>query len=192
MEIIKIPNFQYKEEHIEKAAQGFASGGVVVYPTDTVYGLGCLATQSEPIERIYKIKQRSGDKPLLVLVSDPDMAREYFHINREQMDYIRNYWPGPLSFLLYSREKLAQHSPEGLVVRLPKNEFLIRMIERVGAPITSTSLNLSGREVIGDLEKADFIWNNPAVDMVIDAGPLSGEPSSIKDIRGINNIKILR
>ncbi len=192
MKIIKIPDFQYKKEDIEKVARCFIHGGVVVYPTDTVYGIGCLATKPEPIERIYTIKQRSGDKPLLVLVSDLDMAQDYFRISKEQRDHIQEHWPGAVSFLLSSRGNLVQHSPEGLVVRLPKNEFLIRMIKRVGAPITSTSLNISGQGVARDPDKADFIRDNSSIDMVVDAGPLSGQPSRIVDIRDMKNKKILR
>lgn len=189
MEIIRIPEFKYTSEQMDRIVDCFSRGGVVAYPTDTVYGIGCIVSDHGAIKRIYKIKQRDRSKPLLRLVSDMDMAREYFVINKEQQEYLSKYWPGPVSFLLKPHKR---NEKGGVAVRLPKNDFLIRMIKRVGEPITSTSLNISGDEVLTDVSELEGKLDVSRIDMLVDAGPISAKPSSIVDLRDINNIKTIR
>ena len=182
----------FDNKTIKRTVDCFKKGGVVVYPTDTVYGIGCLATDQGVIDRIYSIKKRGRDKPFLVLVSDISMAKDYFKINKEQESYLAEYWPGPYSFLLNHKGKLAQKDFDSLVVRLPKNNFLTKIIKELDCPITSTSLNLSGDRVVDDLVELDSYFDLSLVDLVLDVGPVQGKPSSVVDIRDIKNIKILR
>ncbi|MFW5888345.1 MAG: L-threonylcarbamoyladenylate synthase, partial [Patescibacteria group bacterium] len=123
---------------IDTVADSIRSGQVIIYPTDTVYGIGCLATDDKAVNRVYRIKKRSKDKPLLVLVGDLDMAKDFFEIDALQEKILKQYWPGPYSFLLKEKGKLSPILSENrrvVGVRLPKNDFVIRMVNRAGAPV---------------------------------------------------------
>ncbi len=184
------------EETINDIAERFRFGQVLAYPTDTVYGLGCLATDEQAVERIYRIKQRDENKPLLVLVSDMSMANNYCHINQEQKRYLRKYWPGPYSFILFTKNKLATNlfnNRQKIAVRLPNSGFLTKIIKKVGCPLVSTSLNISGEQPV---TKADFLqgfFKKEKPDAVINIGEIDETKlSQVWDITDLNNIKILR
>lgn len=195
MEKIKIDPTNPSEENIKRISDFFLNNKIVVYPTDTVYGIGCLATNREAVAKVFETKKRPTDKPLLTLVSDLSMLKKYFHVNNEQQEYLKEYWPGPISFLLEYKGNLEvdpEHKEEGVVVRLPKNDFLIKMIQEVGIPITSTSLNINGYQPLKSASDIEDQIPTDNIDLVVDGGPLSGEASSIIDIRDINNIKRIR
>ncbi len=177
---------------MDKITSFFSQGKIVVYPTDTVYGLGCRADDNQAVEVLYKIKKRTKNKPFLVLVSDLAMTKKYFKIDSRQLDYLKNNWPGPISFLLDSQGRLAQGGEVGLAVRLPKNNFLTKMIRRIGVPIISTSLNLSGGQTITDIKEISSYLDVSEIDLVIDVGPIQAKASSIIDLRDMDNIKTIR
>jgi L-threonylcarbamoyladenylate synthase len=187
-------------EKITKQEIGFIAGflkmgKVIVYPTDTIYGLGCLATDKKAIKKIYRIKKREKKKPLLVLVSDYRMLKDFFFVDKKQEAYLKKVWPGKVSVILNKKSLLPKDlsaGEPGVAVRLPKSQFLTKMIREVGAPIVSTSLNLSGEkpiEIVGDLQK---YFQAAKPDFVIDAGVKSGRPSKLIDLRNVKNIKVLR
>lgn len=195
MEKIKIDPTNPSEENVKKVTDFFLNNGIVVYPTDTVYGIGCLATNKEAVAKIFETKKRPLDKPLLTLVSDLSMLKKYFYVDEQQEEYLKEYWPGPTSFLLEYKGNLdvdPEGKETGSVVRLPKNDFLIKMIQEVGTPITSTSLNINGHQPLKSVSDIENQIPTDNIDLVVDGGSLSGEASSIIDIRDINNIKRIR
>lgn len=192
MKVLNTPDFKFNLKQIDKIAKIFSQGGVVVYPTDTVYGIGCLVNNQRAKNKIYKIKNRERAKPFLILVSDLEMAQKYFEINSDQLKYLKQHWPGPISFLLKSKKSLNQNQDKGMVVRLPKNDFLTKLIERIACPITSTSLNLSGKQTLKEVDSLDSCFDTSQIDLVVNAGALTGKPSSIVDLRDFNNIKVIR
>ncbi|SRR6056297_273125 len=187
MKRIKINNLEYTEKQtIDRAVDYLLYGKIIVCPTDTVYGLSCLADNQGAVEKIYQTKNRSRKKPLLVLVDSLDMAREYFEIDKAQEEYLRSKWPGPISFLLKDKGKLASNlnfARDGLAVRLPKNEFLIKIISKLGKPLASTSLNKSGEKILVRVSDIEKYFKEEEIDLVIDGGILKGEPSRIMDLR---------
>jgi len=190
---IKINKFSAQE--IGLIVDFLKKGKVIVYPTDTIYGLGCLATDKKAINKIYRIKKREKKKPLLVLISDFKMLRKYFKVDKKQLAYLRKIWPGKVSVILNKKSNLPGYVSgrlSSVAVRLPKSGFLTKMIKELGAPVVSTSLNLSGQphlERVSGLKKY-FKKNRP--DLVIDAGTIKGRPSKLIDLRDVDKIKILR
>lgn len=183
---------------IEDIAAQFQRGLVVAYPTDTIYGLGCIAADEQAIARIFKMKKRAKNKPLLILTSSLTMLKKYCHINKKQSDYLKKIWREsgkPVSVVLRSRKILPaalSGGTDSIAVRLPKSDFLIKIIRKINAPIVSTSLNISGKEYkenVNDLEK---YFGKDSPDAIIDAGVLKGKPSKLIDVRDVKKIKVLR
>jgi len=170
-------------------------GLVIAYPTDTVYGLGCDCRNVEAIKKINKIKGEKSNKPLLVLVSDFLMLKKYCFVNSAQADYLKKIWPGPVTAILKRRPILPEELTGGLnslAVRLPRNEFLIKIISEIGFPLISTSLNKKGYKPLTDVNNLEKHFKY-LPDLVIDAGKGKGvKPSRLVDIRDINNIKVIR
>lgn len=177
MKIIKIDFKRPVKTEVDLIVDYFKRGKIVVYPTDTIYGIGCIATDKRAIDRIYKIKKRDKEKSLLVLVSSLAMAKRYCYVSRKQEEYLRRVWritsssviknpPSPpllkggrpVSVILKSKEVLSKELAGGgdsLAVRLPNNELLVKMIRQVNAPIVSTSLNISGRKNLTNVSKIE-------------------------------------
>lgn len=207
MKKLKIDINNIKEKEIDLIVDYFKHGKIVSYPSDTVYGLGGIATKGEVVDKIYDIKKRDRQKPMVILVSSIVMAKKYCYISEKQEKYLKKVWPGAVSVVLKSRELLPKELSGGhdsLTLRLPgsrllgrdlpKNDFLTKIVSRVEAPIISTSLNISGRPdkciITGRTEK---YFKAGLIDLSVETGPAKrGEPSKIIDIRDINNIKILR
>jgi L-threonylcarbamoyladenylate synthase len=170
-------------------------GLVIAYPTDTVCGLGCDARDAEAIKRINKIKGEKGKKPLLILISDFQMLKKYCFVNSMQMEYLKKIWPGPVTVILKRRSILPNELTGGLnslAVRLPRSEFLIKMISEAGFPLVSTSLNKKGEKPLMDVKNLENKFKY-FPDLAIDAGECKRtKPSRLVDIRDVNNIKIIR
>ena len=203
MPTIKIDINKTTGEQIDLIVDYLKRGQVLAYPTDTIYGLGCDARNAEAIKKINKIKGQKGSKPLLILISSYEMLKKYCFVNLEQMEYLKRAWsipveaegPSPVTAILKRRPNLPSELTGGLnslAVRLPKNEFLIKIISMAGFPIVSTSLNKKGEKPlcnVQNLEKHFKYWP----DLVIDAGECKmTKPSKLVDLRDVKNIKILR
>ncbi len=134
---------------VEGAAKALKNGDIILYPTDTVWGIGCDATLDAAVERVFEIKQRSDSKSLIILVSDldmlakyvkeiPPMALELIEVNDRPMTIIYPQGVG------LSGKVIAEDG--SVAIRIPKNDFCVEMIRKFGKPIVSTSANISGDE----------------------------------------------
>lgn len=162
---------------IEMAASIIRSGGVVVFPTHTLYGLAADALNPKAIARIFAIKGRTADKPISVLIPGKEdiynVAADFPRAGRQISEQL---WPGGVTLVLEARADL----PENLTartgkigIRLPRHPFASALVSAFGGPVTATSANLSGRPGCSRIEDlAGEIFDG--VDLVIDAGPLSG------------------
>lgn len=164
---------------IRAMASKLRQGQVAIFPTDTIYGLSCLADHQSAIKKIYRLKKRRADKPLIILVSSLAMAKSFAKISRLQENYLKKFWSdkaAPTTVILESRGFLPSIIGQGrntLALRLPKNSFLIKIIKELKKPIVSTSLNISGQDNLLDLKDLEFFWHKRSLrpDLVVDAGP---------------------
>ncbi|MCS7135234.1 MAG: L-threonylcarbamoyladenylate synthase [Candidatus Aenigmarchaeota archaeon] len=170
---------------INKALRVLKTGGVIIYPTETVYGLGADATNHSAVNRIFEIKK---DKftPILVAVSSVEMAKKYVWWNKYADALAKKYLPGPLSLLLSLRDKsIDERIYQGGIkigIRIPKNEFVLELLRNFGKPITSTSASLPGKKHPTRVEEIDEEVKRK-VDLVIDKGECEFKlPSTIVDI----------
>jgi len=196
MKIIKVNSDNPSKQDIQQIVDFFQQGKTVVYPTDTIYGLGCIATDKKAIEKIYKIKQRDKKKSLLVLVGSWCMLKDYFFVSGKKEKFLRDIWPGPVSALLKKRNVLPDilsSKKEKVGVRLPKNEFLIKIIKKTKKPIVSTSLNMAGKRPLKTVLAVNRHFKALKPDVVVDTGQkLDKKPSKLLDIDDPEKIKILR
>ena len=192
MKILKTSIDDIDDEIISEAIDVLADGGVVLYPTDTVYGLGANIFDSRAVRRVFEIKQRSLLKPLSILVSNVKAIDLVARVSVEQKKVIDSHLPGPYTFILNKRKIVPRVVTSGskyVGVRVPDNEIACRLAGLF--PITTTSANLSDEDVLSTpkeiLEQLDC-----DVDLVIDVGELnSNHASKIVDLSG-RNPKIIR
>lgn len=192
MKILKTSIDAVDENVIGEAIDVLARGGVVLYPTDTVYGLGANIFNELAVKRIFNIKQRSPLKPLSILISDIGAIDLVARTSLEQKNIMNNYLPGPYTFILKKTDIVPRVVTGGssyVGVRVPDNDISRKLACLF--PITTTSANVSDDEVLSNpkeiLEQLDC-----EVDLVIDVGDLkSNHASMIIDLSNPNP-KIIR
>ncbi len=182
MKILKTNNNSPEKHVIDEAVNVLANGGVVLYPTDTVYGLGADIFNNKAVRRVFKIKQRSLLKPLSILVCDVDSVNLVSKISDNQKCILNRYLPGPYTFILNKSNIVPRVVTSGLShvgVRVPNNKIACELSNLF--PITTTSANLSDEPV---LSTPDEILNQLGceVDLVIDAGRINSKASKIIDL----------
>ena len=178
MKILKTNNSAPDENVINEAIDILANGGVIIYPTDTVYGLGANIFDNKAVRNVFKIKQRNLLKPLSILVSNTDAIELVARISIYQKDTIDKYLPGPYTFILNKMPIVPRVVTGGLThvgVRVPENKIACKLASIF--PITTTSANLSNEKVLSSPE--DILKQLGCdVDLVIDVGPLEAKSAS--------------
>jgi L-threonylcarbamoyladenylate synthase len=187
VKIIKISE-NNQQKIIEKACQVLQAGGLVVYPTETVYGIGADATNHQAIEKLLKYKSRREGKPLSVAVKNQEMAEKFVELTDQAKKFYQRFLPGPYTIVSKGKGKVAKfvESEFGtLGIRIPDYQLITNLVETFDKPITSTSANASGKR---RPYKIEDIFNNISdkqknlIDLVIDAGILpKNEPSIVID-----------
>ncbi len=170
---------------IKKAAAVLKSGGVVIFPTDTVYGIGCRIDNQKAVNRIYKIKSRSNSQPFPVLVSSIKQVESIATLNESARRLIEKYWPGGLTIILNSKE-----GNQKIGFRMPRSSMVSLLIDLVGKPIIGTSANFHGQPPAASFEKLDPKLIKLA-DFVIKGKSGGGVESTVVDAT-VDPIKILR
>ncbi len=170
--IIKIDNLEAQRRDIEDAASIIREGGLVVIPTETVYGLGGDATNPSSSKKIYAAKGRPSDNPLIIHIAEPSDAEKYAHTNETYYNLAKAFMPGPLTVILPKKDTVPYETTGGLetvAVRCPSNPIAHEIIKCAKVPIAAPSANISGRPSATNAEyvKEDF---DGAVDMIIDGG----------------------
>lgn len=194
MEIIKIANKNHREA-VKKAADFIKRGKVIIFPTDTVYGFLCDATNKKAVDKIFAIKKRSKKKPLPIFVKDIKMANHLSLIDKNQFKVIKKYWPGKTTFILKRKtgEKIYGVDKEKIALRIPKYRFFIPLFKNINFPLSQTSANISGIKPIINIREAikQFKNRNNKPDLIIDWGNLRNKSSKIIDLTA-NPYKVLR
>ncbi|MDG2372490.1 MAG: L-threonylcarbamoyladenylate synthase [Flavobacteriaceae bacterium] len=135
-------------DEVENAIKVLKNGGVILYPTDTVWGIGCDATNVEAVKNIFKIKKRTSEKALICLVHDIKMLKTYVSKVPEEIKPLISD-PTPTTIIYNNPENIAENlvaRDNTLAIRIPKHEFSNRLIAKFGRPIVSTSANISGSQ----------------------------------------------
>lgn len=175
-----------KDEELAEAAAVLKSGGLVAFPTETVYGLGGNALDEDAARKIYAAKGRPSDNPLIAHISCAaelaPLVREIPEAGRKLMEA---FWPGPLTMIFPKSSKVPYGTTGGLdtvAVRMPDDPVASRLIALAGVPVAAPSANTSGRP---SPTTADHVWQdmNGRIDMIIDGGPVGiGVESTIVDV----------
>lgn len=194
--IYKIPSVdEATETLIEDAAQVIRAGGLVVFPTETVYGLGGDATNRSAAKKIYEAKGRPSDNPLIIHVASPAMAEQYAYTNEIYYRLAEKFMPGPLTVILKSKETIPKDTRGGLdtvAVRCPSNPVARELIRRAGVPIAAPSANLSGSPSPTNAEHVKDDMDG-RVDVIIDGGDSDfGLESTIVKINDDASLTLLR
>jgi L-threonylcarbamoyladenylate synthase len=190
MEILKL-NLSKKESWskvIEKATTVLEHGGLVIYPTETVYGVGVDAANQEAVKKLLRYKSRREGKPMSIAVTDQKMAENYVEINQQAQKFYQNFLPGPYTIVSKSKGQVAKGvSSEfaSLGIRIPDCALTLEIIKKLGRAITSTSANASGKKrpyTIDDILSQLSEKQKSLIDLVIDVGELAkNEPSTVID-----------
>ncbi len=170
-------------EVVEKAARALGAGGVIVYPTDTLYGFGADASNAPALQKIYELKERDPVKLLLVMVADMEMAERYFVVTPEARALADAFLPGALTLILKRNPNEPQDffpRAESIGMRIPNQPFCLALSRAFGKPITSTSVNKSGEPSMTDPDMIASTFGE-GIDVLVDAGSLSNPPSTIVD-----------
>jgi L-threonylcarbamoyladenylate synthase len=186
MKIIKINPKKPDESIIDDVVETLKQGGVIVYPSDTCYGLGADITNIFAIEKIYRIKNRNNKQPLSIIVKNIEQLQKYALVKTNQKTILLNHLPGPFTFLLlnlnykyFKLSKIGLRIPDYLITQLIANKF--------NKPYATTSANITNNQPCYSI--GDFLKQiNKSIylpDLILDAGPLPvNPPSTIVDLTG--------
>lgn len=156
-------------------------GGVIAYPTDTTYGIGCSIFSKKGIDRIYQIKQREKKKPFSFICPTLSEVAHYAKVSNFAFKLLKRHLPGPYTFVLDASgvvPDLLQTKQKTVGIRMPDNNVCLAIVSLLGHPIVTTSANLSGEEPIGDPREV-FQSMGKQLDIVVDGGVLSADVSSV-------------
>jgi L-threonylcarbamoyladenylate synthase len=169
---------------IKKAVNVIRNGGIVVYPTDTVYGLGADALNPTAVQRVFTVKNRPMHLPLPVVVRDLTMAKRLAVVDDQAQRLIDAFWPGALTIILEKKPfvpLILTGGGSSVGLRVPNHSVPLMMLELCGVPLVATSANKHGGASPVVAEEAQRQLGNE-VDLILDGGPASGQPSTIIDL----------
>lgn len=186
------------EEEVKRAAEVLSKGGIILYPTDTIWGIGCDATNAEAVARIYALKQRSDSKSMLALVSDIAMLERWVDVIPEAAEMLIDVAVDPLTIIYDHPRGVAANlvAEDGsLGIRISRDPFCQRLCRRLKKPVVSTSANISGQKapaVFKDIdpeiiEKVDYV-----VGLRHDEQHNLNKPSAIIKVTDSGVIKVIR
>jgi len=184
------------QEEIQKAFDVLQNGGIILYPTDTVWGIGCDATNAQAVTKIYQLKQRAETQSMIVLMNGEKMMYNVFREIPEVAWQILDLSEKPTTLILDNPRNVAANvigADKTLGIRLVREPFCFKLMERMKKPLVSTSANISGqptpksfaeisREIINGV---DYVVN-------LDREKISGKPSTIIKLTGDSQVKIIR
>ena len=184
--IISIHPDHPQPHQISRIVQCIKNGGVIAYPTDTTYGIGCSIYNKKGIEQIYRMKGRERNKPFSFICSSVSEVSQYARVSNVAFKYLKKYLPGPYTFVL----EATRETPDLLLtrqktvgIRIPDNRICIELVTALGNPIITTSANLSGEDPVGDPYAIEDTFGNQ-LDYVIDGDILNTDVSSVVSLVG--------
>jgi tRNA threonylcarbamoyl adenosine modification protein (Sua5/YciO/YrdC/YwlC family) len=169
---------------LERLAELLRKDGVIAYPTDTLFGLGCLVSRKKAVDRIHLIKGRDPKKPMSIMCSDMEMLCHYTrHLDTPTFRILKQLLPGPYTVLLPASREVPRHLQNKQVVglRIPDQPFCHALVKLLGEPIITTSVALPDQPILNTAWEIEEELGH-ALDMVVDCGQPLGIPSTILDL----------
>lgn len=194
MKILKFYPGSVNSRNIDEAVDVLRDGGIVIYPTDSLYALGCDALNNRAIERLCRIKGLNPDKNLLSIVcASLSQAAEYARIDNKAFRILKNHLPGPFTFILSASTTLPKvfKGRKTVGVRIPDNDVARALAEALGNPVLSASVEAPNPDDIALPESLALIYDNDA-DAILDYGEGMTIPSTIVDITDSSAPEIIR
>lgn len=184
------------KNEIENCIAVLKKGGLILYPTDTVWGIGCDATNPDAVDKVFKLKQRSDEKSLICLVHDFKMLNEYVENVPEVAYDILKYAKKPTTIIYDDPIRVAENiiaADNSLAIRVAKDEFCKKLIQRFRRPLVSTSANISGEKTPQSYAEIDPLILE-GVDYVVNLQheKKSGKPSAIIKLKNDGSVKVIR
>jgi len=177
---------------VRKLAFALREGGIIAYPTDTVYGIGCDLYNRKALERLYQAKQLRLHKPLSFICADLKEISQYAHVSNMAYKVMRRLLPGPYTCVLpASREvpRMVVPKQKTVGIRIPDNDICIGLVRELGNPIVSTSASMADEEPMSEPGAiADRFGQY--LDLILDVGPLPNIPSTVIDLTGAEPLVI--
>ncbi len=186
---------------IRKVGDILKKGGVIAYPTDTYYGIGCDIMNKKAIQRIYQLKQRDKNKPFSFICSGLKNISRYAKVSNYAYKTMKRLLPGPYTFVLEGSKlvpKIMLTRRKAAGIRVPDNAICLALVEELGNPVISTSATMPDGTIFDDASFIDEFFNS-RLDAVIDGGPVASQPSSVVSLhndipeiirRGIGDVSI--
>lgn len=178
---------------IQRVVEYLREGGVVAYPTDTIYGIGCDIFNSKGLQKIYRLKQRDPKKPFSFICSDLSDITNYAQVSNFAFKILKQHLPGPYTFVL----EATRHAPALVTtrqrtvgIRIPAHPITLAIVRELGHPLVTTSVNPSGENPLLTPDDIDDAFGKQ-LDCVVDGGVLLGEPSTVISLVG-DRIELLR
>ncbi|NWF89956.1 MAG: threonylcarbamoyl-AMP synthase [Ignavibacteriaceae bacterium] len=170
--------------YLNKALKVLQDGGVIIYPTDTVYGIGCDIFNKQALQRIFDIKNDGVTKLFSFVCSDLKDISKYARVSDYAYKVMKKLLPGPYTFILPAAKQVPKKlwtKRKTVGIRIPKHAITLKLVAELGNPIVSTSTtNRKGELILDPLEIKNIFHNK--IDLMISQGPLGGKPSSIVDL----------
>jgi len=180
------------ESNISKAISALKNGNIIVYPTDTLYGLGVDIYNDNAVRKVYNVKKRPFNDPLSVAVSDFTELEKIAYVDEHTQQLVKQFMPGKLTLILKKKESISDIVTGGLdkvAIRIPNNKIALELLTSFG-PITATSANIHGLKTPYIINEINMqLKENVAV--YLDNGRLKGQPSTIVDLTD-NQVRIVR
>ena len=169
---------------VRRAVDILKEGGVIVYPTDTTYGIGCDLFNKTALEKVYRVKRMVKQKPLSFICADLKDISKYAQVSNYAYQAMRKMLPGPYTFILQATRmvpKIMITKRKTVGIRVPNNELCLAIVSELGNPIISTSASVADEEILSDPDEIEKKFGN-GVDLILDAGPLVSQQSSVVDL----------
>lgn len=191
---VELDNQENWKDCFVEATTVIKRGGVLVFPTETFYALGCNGLDAVPVKRVFELKSRHPRSPMLLLISDPEeLSPLVEEIPDSGKKLIEAFWPGPLTLIFKASDRVPDLVTGGtgkVGIRVPGLTFAREMLKRAGVPLIGTSANISGKPSAANINDA---WNDFAegVDLYLDAGKLEGGvPSTVVNVTGATPVVV--
>jgi tRNA threonylcarbamoyl adenosine modification protein (Sua5/YciO/YrdC/YwlC family) len=191
--IVEVDPVHPQPRLVERAARVLEDGGLIAYPTDTYYGIGCDLFSKKGIDRLYGVKNRDRKKPLAFLCPDLSDVAKYAKVSNFAYRTMRQLTPGPFTFVLEATRlvpEMMQSKQKQVGIRVPQAPLMLAIAAKLGRPIVTTSATVDENDVLTDAKSIKETLGS-RLDLILDGGPQPSEPSTIVSLID-DDIQVLR